>query len=107
VYADQNLPCRLSLGFRSLLLRIINDFMFSSVPDELDPLQSEKFEDPFTLATLHGISWVAWLVRNFPVASRAIFRIPRHWLLKVTSVFDSGFAIADVCCATFIAVSIY
>ena len=86
------------MGYRSLFLKIVNDFIFSEVPDGLKSLASEDFDDPLTLATARGINWTVWLARNFPRLNAVAYQLPRRVVALVTSDFEGTYQVSDVSC---------
>lgn len=96
LHAQCRQPCNLALGYRSLFLKIVNDFIFTDVPDRLRSLASENFNDPLTLAAASGINWTVWLARNFPRLSTVAYHLPRRLVAMVTSDFDGMYQVSDV-----------
>ncbi|KAL2061094.1 hypothetical protein VTL71DRAFT_9146 [Oculimacula yallundae] len=85
--AQRQQPCNLDMGYRSLFMKIVNDFMFSDIPDKLRSLQNEHFDDPLSLAAERDINWTAWADRNFPNLSAIFHRlVPLVALIMATLV---------------------
>lgn len=78
----------MALGYRSLALAVVNDFVFSSVPDDLASLADETFQDPFTLGTSKQVTWAVWLQRNYPTLFSLFMMLPSQLLSKLTTAFD-------------------
>lgn len=84
------------MGFRSLVLKIVNEFIFSSVPANFVSLANEKFDDPLTVATAHGINWTVWLARNFPRCNALAYQLPRRLIGLMTRDFNGTYQVSDV-----------
>lgn len=84
------MPCSLAAGYRSLSLGVMNDFVFSDIPDILKPMASVEFDDPLTNATGDVLNWTLWLIRNFPALSNIIMRLPSSLVSMVTSSFEGA-----------------
>ncbi|RYP90229.1 hypothetical protein DL770_003650 [Monosporascus sp. CRB-9-2] len=89
VHAQRRQPCNLAMGYRSLFLRIVNDFIFSSVPDKLRSLANENFDDPICVATFDAINWTEWLATNFPTLNALAHLLPRSLVTLATSNYES------------------
>ena len=94
--AQSHTPCELAMGYRSLFLKISNDFIFSDVPDEFKSLKSEAFDDPLTIATYGAINWTVWFSRNFPKLQVLVSSIPRSFLSRFTGAFEPTLDVTDV-----------
>ncbi|TWU70990.1 hypothetical protein ED733_000684 [Metarhizium rileyi] len=88
--AHKHVPCRLAAGYRSLSLGVMNDFVFSDIPDNVKPMASVEFDDPLTIATGDVLNWTLWLTRNFPALSSIIMRLPSSLVSMVTSSFEGA-----------------
>ncbi|KAJ5096914.1 cytochrome p450 domain-containing protein [Penicillium angulare] len=86
--AQAGQPANLYLGFRSLFLQIVNEFMFSSIPDHLKSLATPEFDDPLNIATDNAVNWTHWLIRNFPNASALVNKVPRKLLKNITGAWE-------------------
>ena len=95
-HAQCRRPCNLARGYRSLFLKIVNEFIFSSVPGELRSLASENFDDPLCLATAGAINWTAWLARNFPRLNALAYLLPRPVVALATRDYDSEYQLTGV-----------
>ncbi|KAJ5290959.1 cytochrome P450 [Penicillium angulare] len=88
--AEKDEVCQLSFGFRSVLLAIVNEFTFASLPENMDTLQDESFCHPLTLTTHYSATWLIWLGRNFPLLAMLVYMLP--W--KVFSLLSGSCAIS-------------
>lgn len=79
-YAQSESPCKIAMGYRSLYMKIINDFLFSSIPPHLKSLANDKFDDPLSVSSTAAVNWTLWLLRNFP-STGYMFHLP-DWILK-------------------------
>ncbi|KAJ5673623.1 cytochrome p450 domain-containing protein [Penicillium longicatenatum] len=90
VSARTKKPSNLALGYRSLFLSIVNEFVFSSVPDRFQSLADETFEDPLAVTTASIVNWVDWFRRNFPNFSNFVMMAPPKIVSYMTSAFEPG-----------------
>lgn len=96
VSARAHKPCNLALGYRSLVLKIANEFIFSSVPDCFRCLVDETFEDPFTLTTAYLVNWGILFLRNFSTLGKLVTMAPPGLISLMTNAFDTGTELINV-----------
>ncbi|KAM4064615.1 cytochrome p450 [Hirsutella rhossiliensis] len=94
-YAQHQKPVNLAMGYRSLFLKIINDFIFSSIPETMRSLANQDFDDPLCLATFAAINWTEWFSTNFPRLNMLALQLPRRLVSLVTTGYDPTFQVYD------------
>ncbi|XP_044722102.1 cytochrome p450 domain-containing protein [Hirsutella rhossiliensis] len=95
-YAQHQKPVNLAMGYRSLFLKIINDFIFSSIPETMRSLANQDFDDPLCLATFAAINWTEWFSTNFPRLNMLALQLPRRLVSLVTTGYDPTFQVYDI-----------
>jgi len=96
VNVQANRPSNLALGYRSLALQIINDFVFSSLPSQFKSIADENFDDPLTVATSYSVNWTVWFFRNFPKLQGLLFKFPRWSLALISDKWEWPYLTQDV-----------
>lgn len=74
----------MSFGYRSVLLAIVNDFIFGSIPENVDTLKDESFRHPLTLTSHYSANWLIWVGRNFPLLGILVYLLPSKVLSMLT-----------------------
>jgi hypothetical protein len=89
-------PCNMAMGYRTLFLKVVNDFIFSSVPERLRSLADENFDDPICIATFDAINWTEWLAINFPTMNTLAHLVPRSLVSMVTKNYEAVYQLSTV-----------
>ncbi|KAH8662492.1 cytochrome P450 [Xylariales sp. PMI_506] len=86
-HAQRRQPCSLALGYCALVMQIVNEFIFSSIPDEYSTMNSGKFDDPLTVSMFVTVNWTIWFSRNFPKIHAFFYQLPKPLIALVTTDF--------------------
>lgn len=88
--------CSLAAGYRSLTIAMMYDFIFTDVPDRFRSLCGPAFDDPLTVASAESLNWTSWLIRNFPVFSAMVMKLPPAMVAPMTRAFDGATRMFEV-----------
>ena len=84
-------PCNLAFGYRSVLLDVVNEFLFGGAFVAHRALNDKQFSSPLAHATYTNMEWIIWAIRNFYFVDVALTSLPL-WFWRCSGLSSASAA---------------